>query len=251
MGKFDCMYVSDGCISGKIMKYKQQACGSCIKKDGRAPGDGNARYRQAQKTANQKRKANGKWKEDNDISNARKKAKREAAYRLEAQNHDLDRELTDEEAQEAVATCVYTDSMVAEFIKASTTDELISGYFGFTGCPSTDDEAIRFMWAHNSRPVVQPLNPATDPRASKTSGFLTEANARKLATWTRKPLYQTNNLLNIKKIEYWAQQALDHLPLGVKLWRVPGAGGGKDKRCDIGSVTSGLQIVLHTAQRHP
>ncbi|KAG5186873.1 hypothetical protein JKP88DRAFT_244055 [Tribonema minus] len=234
----DCMYAGKGCSSGKTQPLLNMACRSCIK-DGRVAGSGNVTHREAQAKRNADYKASGERKQFDDIHNARKKAKKEAAYRQEAQNQlgaALDDELTDEEAQEVVATWVYTHSMVANFIKQSTTDEPISGYFGFTGCPSIDDEAVRFLWAHNSTPVVQPLHPATDARASKTSGFLTEANARKLATWTQKPLYQTNNLLNVKKIEYWSQQALDHLDLGVKLWRVPGAGGGKDKRCEIGKV---------------
>ncbi|KAG5188760.1 hypothetical protein JKP88DRAFT_253303 [Tribonema minus] len=242
MGKYDCMYVGDGCTSGRIMLYQEQACGSCLKDHERAPGDGNVKDRKAQAKRNAKNKASGKRKEIDAIHNGKKKAKKEEAYRLEAQSElgaALDAELTDEEAKQIVQTVVFQDPMVAEFITAASTENPDSGYAGFTGCPKIEDESVRFLWAHNSTPVVQPIDPANDSRASKTSGFLTEANARKLATWTPEPIYQTNNRLNIKKVEYWTQKLLEEsldLPLGVRLWRVAGAGGGQDKRSDIGKV---------------
>ncbi|KAG5183266.1 hypothetical protein JKP88DRAFT_241438 [Tribonema minus] len=186
---------------------------------------------------NKKRKASGKAKENNNTLNARKRAKREAELREEQQRvlgSGLDPELTDEQAKEIVMNQVYTNTMVADFMAASTTDNPISGYFSITG-RLIKEEATAFLSNTNRRPVVQPIDGASDIRAGY-KGLLTEANARLLVEYTPEPLYSSYNILNINKIEYWAQKLQDHLPLGVKLWRVCNAGGGQDTRAGVGKL---------------
>ncbi|KAG5179494.1 hypothetical protein JKP88DRAFT_326478 [Tribonema minus] len=200
-------------------------------------GRGGGRTATAKAKAEEKRKASGKGAAQIAISNGRKKARREAELREEQQSvlgSILDPEITDEEAKQIVIDQVYTNPMVAEFIAASTTDQKIPGYFGLTG-GTIKKEAVRFLWANNSRPVVQPIDGASDPRAGQ-KGFLTEANARELVEYTPEPLYSSNNVFNVNKVEFWAQKLQDHLPLGVKLWRVCNAGGGEDQRAGVGKL---------------
>ncbi|KAG5187536.1 hypothetical protein JKP88DRAFT_254067 [Tribonema minus] len=218
------MHVGKGCSSGSNQSFRESACLPC-RKAGRAAGRGNG----------EKKKHNKKYTPK---SNAQKKANREAELREEQQRvlgTDLDAEITDEQAKEIVMNQVYTHPMVAEFITASTTDQQkIPGYFGITG-RTIKKEHVRFMWANNSRPVVQPIDGASDPRAGQ-KGFLTEANARLLVEYTPEPLYSSYNIFNVNKVEYWAQKLQDHLPLGVKLWRVCNAGGGEDERAGVGKL---------------